>query len=273
MAGVTWLDTFPNFDGLAVFDAIRRTGGGALALANDATVGTVTSVAIAPDPPPARSQRIQYAAAVAAGEDLTVDILSGDGVEVLLAAVAAGADLGAIDAARHPSLRLRATLRSPQAGQTPLLEDWSLQWEPLTQTEKLFLPALGKQDSVASRAALPADGRGGSIATDNMPALAAAAGEIATGHTAQVSGEDLGCAPPDVAPLTWSAPELLAGGSEIFIAPDIAADSTGREHAVWLRGAETNLVRLQGTRGSLVTTNCNLACRCCGLVFKDHRRS
>ena len=66
-----------------------------------------------------------------------------------------------------------------------------------------------------------------------MPALAAAAGEIATGHTAQVSGEDLGCAPPDVAPLTWSAPELLAGGSEIFIAPDIAADSTGREHAVW----------------------------------------
>ena len=232
MAGTTWSDTFANFDGLAKYDAIRRTGGGALALATDATVGTVTSVAIAPDPPPARWQKIQYAAAVAEDENLTVDILSGDGAEVLMANAAAGADLGAIDAARYPSLRLRATLRSAQAGQTPLLDSWSLQWEPSAR-EDLFLPALEKHDSAANDAVLPAGAPDGSATTGNVPALPADARENAVGYTAPAGGEDLGCAPPDVAPLTWPTPELLAGGSDIFIAPDIAADSTGREHVVW----------------------------------------
>ena len=69
---------------------------------------------------------------------LHVDVLSEEGV-VLLEDVASGASLAGLDAATHPSLRLRVRLESTVAGASPELAGWGVVWE---EGVRVFLPVV-----------------------------------------------------------------------------------------------------------------------------------
>ena len=59
---------------------------------------------------------------------LQVDVLSEEGV-ALLEDVRNGVSLAGLDAATHPSLRLRVRMESTVAGASPELAGWGVVWE------------------------------------------------------------------------------------------------------------------------------------------------
>jgi hypothetical protein len=75
---------------------------------------------------------------------LTVDVLALDGTP-LLTDLASGTRLDTLDPTEYPALRLRATLATTVAGQTPALDAWQLTWQVREEEEQgqtLYLPLL-----------------------------------------------------------------------------------------------------------------------------------
>lgn len=143
MAGPAWHDQFDDFGGL---DAMRNVAlgpqGTSLALVLSSTPGSGSAVSkpIAPMAPIATWSTLTFTSSAAPPTTtLTVDVLDMDGT-VLLANVASGASLAALDPTRYPSLCLRANLSSTVAGQTPALDEWRLSWE--AETYRVSLPVV-----------------------------------------------------------------------------------------------------------------------------------
>lgn len=227
MTGTTWRDAFVDYSGLAEDENVRLEYGGRLALRSGSTQGWAVSMPISPTGGFVGWGRLRYAAELPAGTALTVDMLAEDGT-LLLANVPDGASLADIDPVAHPILRLRATLNTAQAGVTPYLDSWAVQWTPATTLSlRFYLPMiiapLTSQFRGAPQSAMPPSDPGGTL---YPPALEGRGGQ----------GNSFGCDPPAAPPITWSSPVVLTPGNDISIASDVAADGEGRLHAVWYRG-------------------------------------
>jgi hypothetical protein len=125
----TWRDSFTEetLTGVLSRENTEPDLAGAIVLSTSATSGTVTSIPIAPPTGAAGWGTLHFSATTALDTSLRVDVLDQSG-SVVLADASDGADLSGLPLAAHPNLTLRATLTSAQAGQTPWLHDWSLEW-------------------------------------------------------------------------------------------------------------------------------------------------
>ncbi|MFQ5340108.1 MAG: hypothetical protein ACE5F6_01030 [Anaerolineae bacterium] len=147
MTTSVWHDDFDDFSGLdaAEFNNVTLGGtleDGALVLATTPGSGTAISRPIMPTMPIDSWGRLTFAGRVdPPTTTLRVDVLGADGAQ-LLAGVASGASLDRIDPAEHPSLRLRVTLSSTAAGETPALTAWDLRWRV---GKRLYLPLIGRR--------------------------------------------------------------------------------------------------------------------------------
>ena len=239
MTSTTWRDTFQDYSGVDEREGVRLAYGGRLALRDGPSEGFAVSVPITPPGQFAGWGQLRYTAEITTGTALTVDVLAADGTP-LLADLADGASLAAIDAAAHPSLRLRATLSRTQMGVTPYLDDWAINWLPETPPPpgpRLYLPLLTAGAGETGGQGDRERGRQGE-------------GGRATGSLARVLPVSLsphhsvswfGCDPPPEPPIVWSPPAALTPGNGIAIAPDLAVDSNNWLHAVWYDGSRTVL--------------------------------
>lgn len=141
MATPVWRDEFNGFCGLAEWnDVTLGTQGGDLTLVLDSMAGSGGALSryITPTTGFAGWDRLSFA-----GVDdpptttLSIDVLGPNGSGVLID-VTSGADLSNLDPAQYPSLRLRASLSSTAAEQTPALDQWQLSWQ--VEEHKVYLP-------------------------------------------------------------------------------------------------------------------------------------
>ena len=230
MAGTTWSDPFQDYSGLAERQNVRLAYGGRLALRSGYDEGFAVSVPITPTGAFAGWGQLHYTAEITAGTALTVDVLAADGT-LLLASLPNGASLASIDPAAHPSLRLRANLSTQQAGVTPYLDSWAINWTPEAppSPQRIYLPLLTAGAGETGR-----QGEGGR--TTGSPARVL---PVSLSPHHPVSW--FGCDPPPEPPITWSPPVPLTQGTETAIAPDLAVDGDNRLHAVWYNGSRTVL--------------------------------
>ena len=63
-------------------------------------------------------------------------------LQMMLTSVARGVSLAGLDPAQYPALKLRATLSSTMAGETPALNVWRLTWQ--VEEHKVYLPMVVK---------------------------------------------------------------------------------------------------------------------------------
>jgi hypothetical protein len=135
LATNAWHDDFVDLDGLDkartqnLRVAFGKRGPG-LALADNARTGSAVSLPItAPHNIKEWTQLTFTGQGHTPTTTITVDVLDANGA-LLLAAAPNQSNLGAaIDAATHPTIRLRVTMSSTVAGQTPLLENWQVRWQ------------------------------------------------------------------------------------------------------------------------------------------------
>lgn len=150
MAILSWRDDFDDFNGLNFPDEVKNvTLGGTLenrtlVLMSTATSGSAVSKPITPTTSFANWGSLTFTRTVdPPTTTLTVDVLTLDGIPVLTDA-ASGTDLTALDASGYPALKLRATLSSTLAGETPTLDTWHLTWQ--VEEHKVYLPVVVKQE-------------------------------------------------------------------------------------------------------------------------------
>jgi hypothetical protein len=147
MATPTWRDGFDELSGLDLTQLNNITLGGTpgnrtLILLNSPGSGSAVSQPITPTNAITGWDSLIFTSTVTSpNTTLTVDVLSIDGAEVLTN-VASGASLAAIDPAQYPSLRLRVNMASTAAGQTPVLDEWQLNWQGAEY--KTYLPVVLK---------------------------------------------------------------------------------------------------------------------------------
>ncbi len=137
----SWRDTFADDSGLFRLNSTSPTSEGGLILDNRVLSGTAISAPITPTVAGARWDRLVFTQTTPAATDLRVDVLSMDGVEVLTD-VASGINLTSLDITQYPSLRLRATLSSGLAGQSPVLNEWRVSWQATWR--RVYLPVVLK---------------------------------------------------------------------------------------------------------------------------------
>lgn len=242
MAGTTWRDTLQNYEGLDHRQNVRIAGG-RLELRPEQTSGYAESIAIRPDGPFSRWDKVHYLAQTGNGATLTIDILTANGA-TLLSNVADGASLTELDPASYPSLVLRANLGSQQAGITPALDSWSLSWQPSgSPTRRLFLPWI-HQATAPSHPALPSTAPpipGNTQERTWTPVMEATADSSAEtlGLPRLATSDGYGCEAPPNPPVTWTTPVRLTGGTTIAIAPRSVVDRQGRIHVVWYDDSRT----------------------------------
>jgi hypothetical protein len=143
MATTTWRDDFWDYEGLSARSgvALRSTGGNLeLVLSSDETSGWAISNPITPTTPFATWHSLVFTATVPSPTTtLTIDLLGLDNTPVLTN-VSSGVDLSSLDAASYPALKLRASLSSTVAGETPALDVWRLTWQ--VEEHKVYLPVV-----------------------------------------------------------------------------------------------------------------------------------
>jgi hypothetical protein len=145
MTDSTWSDDFHDASGLSTLEDVQVSDG-RLMLATNALLGSATSILISPTPPGVRSWgRLYFTATMPLSTALVVDVWDTSGAP-LMHGVPSGGTLAGIDAGTHPVLKLRATLSSTVAGQTPRLDEWRLNWIP-DYPNQIFLPVLAKSYS------------------------------------------------------------------------------------------------------------------------------
>lgn len=148
LATPTWRDDFDDFDGLDA-DASHNVTLGlregrieTAVLVGDATEGVAVSRVVTPSMDFTHWDTLTFTGTVdPPTTTLTVDVLNAEGTPVLTDVVS-GSDLGALDAAQYPALRLRATLTSMVNGESPALDAWRLAWQ--TEQHTVFLPLVVK---------------------------------------------------------------------------------------------------------------------------------
>jgi hypothetical protein len=136
-----WRDTLADDSGLSVVNGTSPTSKGGLILSDGVLSGTAISIPITPTTAIATWDRILFTRTMSAATNVTVDVLSLDGSEVLTNVVS-GTSLADVDPARHPGLRLRANLSSQVVGETPVLDEWQLRWQ--VTNHKIYLPVVMK---------------------------------------------------------------------------------------------------------------------------------
>jgi hypothetical protein len=136
-----WRDTFADASGLSVADGTGPTPEGGLVLSDGTLSGTAVSIPITPTSPIVGWERVVFTRTTSSTTDVTVDVLGPDGSQVLTD-VASGASLAGLDPARYPALRLRATLSSTVAGETPALDAWQLTWR--VRERRVYLPMVSR---------------------------------------------------------------------------------------------------------------------------------
>ncbi len=142
----TWRDSFQEFSltGLSDRNNTRWGPGQTIVLNSAAISGTATSIPITPTNATGWG-RLHFSATTSLTTGLTVDILDLQD-NVVAAKVGDGVDLGQLSQltlTAYPSLKLRATLTSTVAGETPALHAWSLGWT--LAERKLYLPLISKE--------------------------------------------------------------------------------------------------------------------------------
>jgi hypothetical protein len=136
-----WRDTFADDSGLSIANGTSPTPEGGLILKDNVLSGTTISIPITPTTAIASWDRLVFTHTSSATTNLRVDVLSLDDSQVL-ANVASGASLADLDPAQYPGLKLRATLSSTVAGETPVLDQWQLRWQ--VAERKVYLPVVMK---------------------------------------------------------------------------------------------------------------------------------
>jgi hypothetical protein len=139
-----WRDTFADASGLSTATNTTPTSKGGLILAGSVLSGTATSSAIIPTTTGAKWGRLVFTSTTSTTTEIIIDVLSLEG-EVLQPHVANGESLAAIDPAAFPALKLRSTLFTTVPGESPILQEWRITWQP-TLTRQLFLPLIMKRD-------------------------------------------------------------------------------------------------------------------------------
>ena len=145
MATTSWRDDFWDYGGLSARSGVALRGSDGnleLVLDSDQTSGWAVSGPITPTTPFEAWHSLVFTATVPSPTTaLTVDLLALDNTPVMTD-VASGTDLSDLDAAAYPALKLRASLSSTVAGQTPALDHWRLTWQ--VEEHKVYLPVLLK---------------------------------------------------------------------------------------------------------------------------------
>ena len=136
-----WRDTFADVSGLSLADGTSPTPEGGLILSDGVLSGTAVSIPITPTVAITSWERVIFTSTISSTTNVTVDVLGLDGGQVLTD-VASGTSLAGLDPTRYPSLRLRATLSSAVAGETPALEAWRLTWQ--VEEHRVYLPLVTK---------------------------------------------------------------------------------------------------------------------------------
>ena len=141
MGTTTWRDDFSDYWGLSARNdvAIRHTDGAfELVLDGGQTSGWAISDPITPTTPFETWHGLVFTATLPSPTTtLTIDLLALDNTPVLTD-VASGIDLSSLDAASYPALKLRASLSSTVAGETPALDTWRLTWK--VEEYRAYLP-------------------------------------------------------------------------------------------------------------------------------------
>jgi hypothetical protein len=102
-----------------------------------ATEGTGTSILIPPIDLHAW-ERVFYTSTLPTGTSLTVDVLAADD-SVLIPNVSTGDSLAGIDPSHYPSIKLRATLGTPDPSLSPEIDVWGVEW---TVSKRQYLPLI-----------------------------------------------------------------------------------------------------------------------------------
>ena len=139
-----WRDEFYDLSGMEPLQFNNVTWGGpqnpALLLASAPGNGSALSLPISATAGFTSWDTITFAnAADPPTTTLSVDVLSSDGF-ALLTNVASGTSLTGLDPAQYPVLKLRLTITSTAAGETPTLDSWQLGWQ--VAVYKTYLPAV-----------------------------------------------------------------------------------------------------------------------------------
>jgi hypothetical protein len=132
-----WRDTFADVSGLSLADGTSPTPEGGLVLSDGALSGMAVSIPITPTAAIAGWDRVVFTRTTSSTAGLAVDVLGPDGSQVLTD-VASGVGLAGLDPVQYPSLKLRATLSSTVAGETPTLDAWRLTWQ--VEERRVYLP-------------------------------------------------------------------------------------------------------------------------------------
>ena len=133
MVSNTWQDVFTDVDGLepngATMDISLVDGGPVLSLLDTPGSDSATSLPIVPPDDIVQWGTITFMAGMKAPTTtLTVDVLSQDNA-VILANVTSGDQLADLGLAPNQAIRLRVTMTSTAAGESPTLAAWQVSWQ------------------------------------------------------------------------------------------------------------------------------------------------
>jgi hypothetical protein len=147
MTAPAWRDDFNDSSGIDPAGLANVTFGGlpddlVLVLENVPGSGSAVSQPISPTAPFTQWDSVTFTRVVdPPTTTLSVDVLDLDGTE-LLVDVASGVSLAGFDPTGYPALKLRATLSSTVAGETPALEAWRLTWR--VRERRVYLPVVSR---------------------------------------------------------------------------------------------------------------------------------
>ncbi|MEZ4866492.1 MAG: hypothetical protein R3C14_34555 [Caldilineaceae bacterium] len=140
MVTPTWRDDFDDLAGLDIATLqnvdlkLKDHFPELLALTGNATSGVAVSKVITPPVAIQQWDAVTYSAVSnPPTTTLQIDLLDHNDLP-LLTNLASGASLATIDPVAHPALRLRARFTSTVPGESALLDEWLLSWQPLTTT-------------------------------------------------------------------------------------------------------------------------------------------
>lgn len=141
-AGTRWRDMFTDFTGLSErSNTTIFVAQGLLVLDGLSLSGSAVSRSIEPTTEIESWGTVAFEREVPAGTSLVIDVIDEQG-NVILGDIESGTSLAGLDSAIYPSLKLQATFATNDAGNSPSLDEWTVDWVPQRQQAKVYLPLI-----------------------------------------------------------------------------------------------------------------------------------